>query len=47
MGVLLDYLSRDNFEIGNKMFSSVHPDKIIPNVIKPTKKLSEEHKLNG
>ena len=37
VGVLLDYLNSDNFGIGNKMFSYVHPDWIISNAIKPTK----------
>ena len=37
VGVLLDYLNSDNFGIGNKMFSYVHPDRIISNAIKPTK----------
>ena len=37
MGVLLDYLNRDKFEIVNKMFSYVHPHRIISNAIKPTK----------
>ena len=49
MGVLLDHLNIDNFEIGNKMFrpSYVHPHRIISNAIKlkPTK-VSKEHKMN-
>ena len=46
VGVLLDYLNSDNFGIGNKMFSYVHPDRIISNAIKPILKLSEEYKMN-